>query len=298
MAKNKRINLDTWTPVDPGNPLGSLASVVGDHLDAVEAKINQSAIGAMNSKTYFPASNVSGITTAGQVITSTTFTATGNPVFILVTGDANPVVPGWIRLQLYRNGVAIGKIVQAESANANVNVPYSLHVIDTPPAGTHTYSMQMQSGAGGNWQFGEGDPPTMSIIELTGAQGPAGVGIKGFTSGYVDAGTFLTLDNIKVSVTTGGSRGLCMATVSGTMTCSISGHYMYAASSPSGTATAYPGANYSTTPSGSFFGWSFGNAGDTSIYIINDYTNQKCYRVTLMIGASYLKNFISIERLV
>lgn len=134
----------------------------------------------------------------------------------------------------------------------------------------------------------------------TGAKGdigPAGVGILGFASGYVNAGTFVTLDNIKVSVTTSGARGLCMATVSGTMTCSIAGHYMYSYSSPSGTATTYPGANYSTTPSGSFFGWSFGNAGDTSIYYINDYTNKKFYRVTLMIGASYFNNFISIERL-
>jgi hypothetical protein len=72
---------------------------------------------------------------------------------------------------------------------------------------------------------------------------------------------------------------------------------MYSWASAEGTATAYPGANYSITPSGSFFNWSFGNAGDTSIYYINDYTNKRFYRVTLMIGASYLNNFISIERL-
>lgn len=130
-----------------------------------------------------------------------------------------------------------------------------------------------------------------------GTPGTPGTGIKGFASGYVNAGTFVTLDNIKVSVTTGGSRGLCMATVTGTMTCSIAGHYMYSYASAEGTATTYPGANYSITPSGSFFNWSFGNAGDTSIYYVNDYTNKRFYRVTLMIGASYLNNFISIERL-
>jgi hypothetical protein len=37
--------------------------------------------------------------------------------------------------------------------------------------------------------------------------------------------------------------------------------------------------------------------GDGSTYLVNDYTNQRFYRVTLMIGAAYLKNFISIERL-
>jgi hypothetical protein len=126
--------------------------------------------------------------------------------------------------------------------------------------------------------------------------GPAGVGIKGFVSGYVNAGTFLTLDNIKVSVTTGGNRGLCMATVSGNITCSISANYALAGGA-SGYATNWPGANYSPTPSGSFFGWSFPNAGDGSTYIINDYNNQKVYRVTLMIGVSYNNNFICIERL-
>lgn len=122
--------------------------------------------------------------------------------------------------------------------------------------------------------------------------------MKGYIAAYCNAGVFLTLDNIKVSVTTGGSRGLCMATVSGTMTCSISGHYMYSYASAEGTATTYPGANYTTTPSGSFFNWSFGNAGDTSVFHINDYTNLRFYRVTVMIGASYNSNAISIERLI
>ena len=54
---------------------------------------------------------------------------------------------------------------------------------------------------------------------------------------------------------------------------------------------------YNTTPSGSWFGWSFPNAGDGSTYLVNDTTNQRFYRVTLMIGPGYTKNFISIERL-
>ena len=117
-----------------------------------------------------------------------------------------------------------------------------------------------------------------------------------FSSGYVDAGQFVTLDNLKFAVTTGGNRGLCCATVTGTATLSISANYALCGGANGG-ATAYPGVTYTTTPSGSWFGWSFGNAGDGSTYLVNDYTNQRFYRVTLMIGASYLKNFISIERL-
>jgi hypothetical protein len=129
-----------------------------------------------------------------------------------------------------------------------------------------------------------------------GAQGPAGVGLKGYAAGYVDAGTFVTLDNLKFTVTTGGNRGLSCATVSGTVNLSISGTFGYI-NGVGGSATGYPGPQYTTTPSGSWFGWSFPNAGDGSTYLISDYTNQRFYRVTLMIGAGYLKNFISIERL-
>jgi len=124
----------------------------------------------------------------------------------------------------------------------------------------------------------------------------ASTGLKGFASGYVDAGQFVTLDNLKFTVTTGGSRGLSCATVTGTVNLSISGTFGFI-NGNGGAATGYPGPSYNTTPSGSWFGWSFPNAGDGSTYLINDYTNQRFYRVTLMIGASYLKNFISIERL-
>lgn len=132
--------------------------------------------------------------------------------------------------------------------------------------------------------------------DLTKLSASAGVAGKGFASGYVDAGTFVTLDNLKFSVTTGGQRGLCCATVTGTVTLSISANYALAGGA-SGYATNWPGCVYNTTPSGSWFGWSFPNAGDGSTYLVNDYTNQRFYRVTMMIGPYYTKNFISIERL-
>jgi hypothetical protein len=138
--------------------------------------------------------------------------------------------------------------------------------------------------------------PTGLLETKIGATG-SGTGIKGFVSGYVNAGTFVTLDNIKATVTTSGNRGLSVATVSGTINLSISGTYGMANYPSASTATGYPGPSYNTTPSGSWFGWNFPNAGDTSVYNINDYNNQRFYRITLMIGAGYNNNFISIERL-
>jgi hypothetical protein len=122
-------------------------------------------------------------------------------------------------------------------------------------------------------------------------------GIKGFASGYVDAGQFVTLDNLKFTVTTSGQRGLSCATVSGTVNLMISGTFGYISGVGGGSTNGGTAYTYNTTPSGSWFGWNFPNAGDGSVYLVNDYTNQRFYRVTLMIGPGYIKNFISIERL-
>ena len=116
-------------------------------------------------------------------------------------------------------------------------------------------------------------------------------------AGYVDAGQFVTLDNLKFTVTTSGNRGLSCATVSGTATLAISATFGYI-SGVGGNATNWSSNPvYTTTPSGSWFGYSFPNAGDGSVYLVNDFANQRFYRVTLMIGPGYTKNFISIERL-
>ena len=141
------------------------------------------------------------------------------------------------------------------------------------------------------------DPTGMLETKIGATGGSASPGLKGFAANYVDAGQFVTLDNLKFTVTTSGSRGLSCATVSGTATLAISGTFGYI-SGVGGAATNWSvNPTYTTTPSGSWFGWSFPNAGDGSTYLINDITNTRFYRVNLMIGPGYTKNFISIERL-
>ena len=134
--------------------------------------------------------------------------------------------------------------------------------------------------------------PTGTFIDLT----PVVSDIRS-ASGYVDAGSFITLDNIKATVTTGGQRGLSVAAVSGSFQAMISASYALHGGA-SGNATRGDSIpTYTVTPSTSWFGWSFGNAGDGSTYLVNDITNQRFYRIHLMIGPGYTKNFISIERL-
>ena len=113
-------------------------------------------------------------------------------------------------------------------------------------------------------------------------------------SGYVNAGTFISFENIQVTVTTSGTRGLSVAAVSTPFYCNIGATY---AAYGGGNGNAAYNSYITTTASGSLFGWHFTNAGDYVTYLVNDTTNNRVYRITMSIGAGYVNNFISIERL-
>jgi len=345
----------------------TLSSSVDSRLDTLELSI----ISGSPNYTQVLGNRRTGITTTGVSIISGSITTTGNPVQIMVTGDANPVnVTSWTRLQIFRDENSIGNIVQVENSS-NLNVPYCLNVIDTPPAGTYSYSMRTVSGISGLFDFGESMGPTLTIVELrtntnlpstnnvftgtntfnnvvtiggsSGAEGgelrlayaQTGNSLTGSTasidiyqnrlrifegggnargahldlsklpegvagelvwkvSGFVDAGTFVTLDNLKCTVTTSANRGLSIAAVSTSFTANISGQYTVVGGSGGGTSA---NVTYTTTPTTSLYNWNFPTEGDGSQYQIVDKTNNRVYRVSLMIGAAYLNNFISIERL-
>jgi hypothetical protein len=102
------------------------------------------------------------------------------------------------------------------------------------------------------------------------------------------------MDNLKVTVTTGGNRGLSIGAVSTNFTANVSGWYGLTSS---GSGASANNVAYTTTASGSAFSWSFPAEGNAAQYNILDKTNSRMYRVMMVIGASYLNNFISIERL-
>lgn len=116
------------------------------------------------------------------------------------------------------------------------------------------------------------------------------------SAGFVSAGSFITLDNLKATVTTSGARGLSLATVSGTLALWVQGQYTNGSGSFGADRTGGT-VSYSTTPSSSLFGWSFGSAGDTVVCQLTDVTNLRFYRVIMIIQPGYINNFISIERL-
>jgi hypothetical protein len=162
-------------------------------------------------------------------------------------------------------------------------------------SGTNTYNTTGNVGIGTN-------APTQALdvtgnVNVTGKinlTDPTG-SVTTKAAGFVDAGTYVTLDNVRATVTTSGSRGLGLATVTGSFSAFINGTYTVYTTGTNGQGTNLTVTT--TSASSSLFGWTFVSQGDASTYIVNDMTNKRIYRITLMIGGGYYSNLITIERL-
>lgn len=121
----------------------------------------------------------------------------------------------------------------------------------------------------------------------------------GYKAASIDDGVELTLDTLSVQLPTSGNRSLQFRVTSGTMSVNISGQIYWANGSYGGNYGAnYWNGNSLTTTWVQPFGWNFPWANDVAFYSVRDETNRRYYRVTLVIGPGYKKNFIIMERLV
>ena len=146
------------------------------------------------------------------------------------------------------------------------------------------------------FRFFEGGGTNRGVyIDFTQAAAGVGTLLNNRVSGFVNSGTFVTMDNIKATVTTSGQRGLSLATTAGTISYNIGGTF---GMSGAGSGGSLASQTLTTSATTSIFSWSFGGEGDVATYILTDKTNSRCYRITVQIGYSYNNNMISIERLI
>ena len=131
-------------------------------------------------------------------------------------------------------------------------------------------------------------------IDLSQAATGVGTLLNNRVSGFVNAGTYLTMDNLKATISTSGNRSLQIAAVSGSFAAYVSAAYTLFGGGVAGTGASI---TVTTTPALAL-NWNFTAQGDVATYIISDTTNSRAYRVTMMIGGSYNNNMISIERLI
>jgi hypothetical protein len=181
------------------------------------------------------------------------------------------------------------------SSNASANEGGEIQLAKAPNSTLSGSNVVIDQYADRVRFFESGGTTRGAYIDLTQAAAGVGTLLNNRVSGFVNAGTFLTMDNLKVTVTTSGYRGLSIGAVSTIFTANVSGWFGYTGGG--GGASAVNVA-YTTTASGSAFGWGFNTEGDGAQYNIFDKTNSRMYRVTMMIGAGWNNNFISIERLI
>jgi hypothetical protein len=116
-------------------------------------------------------------------------------------------------------------------------------------------------------------------------------------SGLVNNGVDVTLGNLKARLAGSGNRSLQVSTVSGTY--SVYGSGVYSAGGSGGnTISAAAPVTITTTPAYLAGGLNFTTAGQTDTWIIMDTGNNIAWRISLIVGAAYNNNMVSIERLV
>jgi hypothetical protein len=123
-------------------------------------------------------------------------------------------------------------------------------------------------------------------------------------SGIVNAGVAVTLDNIQARVTTSGTRSIELATVSGTISLSGTSTNVFvsaAAGSGGANATVSGYMRQSDTFTTTFVRWQpsadFPYHGSVQTIVFKDETNDRSYRITMVVGYGYAANVISIERI-
>jgi hypothetical protein len=101
-------------------------------------------------------------------VASVTITTNAKPIFVMCTGDLQPVngTGDWCYLRLYRDSTQIGNFqVNHPNTAASSNEGWAIHVLDIPAAGTYTYTCKAWQGSG-NIQFGEVGVPYITAWEL------------------------------------------------------------------------------------------------------------------------------------
>ena len=262
---------------------GSFSGTLTANLDANSYSISN--VGNLTANGNITANNFSGnITIVGNVTgTSPNITLVAGVYSTVFDNTGLATLPGGLMA------------VTLTSTNASGNEGGELALAKSPNStlsGNHIIIDQYVDRI----RFFEGGGTTRgAYIDLSQATAGVGTLLNNRVSGLVNAGTFVTMDLLKATVTTSGNRGLSLASTTGSFNILIGATYATDAGTTGGDAGT---ATVTTTAGTSQFNWNFTTSGDISTYIITDTTNSRAYRITLQIGASYNNNMISIERLV
>jgi hypothetical protein len=119
-----------------------------------------------------------------------------------------------------------------------------------------------------------------------------------------DAGDVVQLDNFRVRVSTSGNRSMQISTLSGSIKVSGTSFNLFVSTNVGSTGGIgdESGISFASTTVGTTWMYlqsaaNFTQYGNVQRLLINDETNNKCYRVTCIFGNGYLNNTLEIERI-
>lgn len=120
----------------------------------------------------------------------------------------------------------------------------------------------------------------------------------GYKAANIDDGVELSLDTLAVQLAPSGARGPQFRVTSGTMNVRLAGQIYWTNNGNGNWESKYWTGDTLNTTWQQPFGWSFPWAGDQAVVNVQDLTNRRFYRITMVIGPGYKKNTIVMERLV
>jgi len=141
-----------------------------------------------------------------------------------------------------------------------------------------------------------GDVNVTGKINLSDPSG--NVAVK--AAGFVNENVPVTLGDIQVQMAPSGlARSLQIKTTGTAFTGMVTAYTSYNGASGTNAFTYFSDITQTINSTVAHLGitWGFAQSGDVANYFLRDTTNQRFWRITLMVGASFNNNFIIIERL-
>ncbi|MCX8481932.1 MAG: hypothetical protein ORN50_00005, partial [Crocinitomicaceae bacterium] len=216
---------------------------------------------------------------------------TSTPSINLKNGDAAATFNDNAQIKMGWAGSAAGTSQYAQFIHTRHNAGTTNNAID----------FYLSNGTANN-TITSGSTRAMSITspgdidipgKITLADPSGNVAVK--AAGFVNSGVAVTLGDIQVQMASANPRSLQIRTTGTSFTGMVSAYTSYASSG----FTYFSDVVQTINGTYAYIGtsWGFAADGDLANYFVRDTTNQRFYRITMMVGWGYLNNFISIERL-